>query len=123
MKLFGNILWVLCGGAILSAMWCLVGLLCFCTIIFIPVGLQCLKFSGFILWPFGRNVIFSNSVGNFLLNVVWILVFGWELAIASCLLGLLWCVTIVGIPFGIQFFKFGRIALMPFGTQIITQDW
>jgi uncharacterized membrane protein YccF (DUF307 family) len=35
------------------------------------------------------------------------------------LFGLLWCITIVGIPFGIQYFKFARISLMPFGAQIV----
>lgn len=70
------------------------------------------------LWPFGRDVLYSNSSFSFLLNVIWILLFGWELAIASCIIGLIWCITIIGIPFGLQCFKFARLAMFPFGAQI-----
>lgn len=56
--------------------------------------------------------------GIVLKNIIWILVFGWELAISSCVFGLAWCITIVGIPFGLQFFKFAKIALLPFESHI-----
>lgn len=122
MRTLGNILWFIFGGLILSILWGVAGLLCCCTIIAIPVGIQCFKFASFVLWPFGRDVVFSNGVGSFLLNLLWLLIFGWELALASCILGLLWCVTIVGIPFGIQFFKFTRLALLPFGAEIASAN-
>lgn len=118
MRVFGNILWVLFGGGILAVLWGIAGLLCCCTIIGIPTGIQCFKFTSLVIWPFGRNVIFANCTTSFLLNILWILVFGWELAVISCVLGLIWCITIVGIPFGTQCFKFARLALMPFGAQI-----
>ena len=121
MRTFGNILWFVFGGLLLSVMWGIIGVICCCTIIAIPIGVQCFKFASFVFWPFGRDVVFSNGVGNFLLNVIWILIFGWGLALTSCFFGLLWCITIVGIPFGLQHFKFARIALMPFGSQIVTQ--
>lgn len=57
----------------------IIGVICCCTIIAIPIGVQCFKFASFVFWPFGRDVVFSNGVGNFLLNVIWILMFGWEL--------------------------------------------
>ena len=121
MRTFGNVLWFIFGGLLLSLMWGIIGVICCCTIIAIPIGVQCFKFASFVFWPFGRDVVFSNGVGNILLNVIWILIFGWELALTSCFFGLLWCITIVGIPFGLQHFKFARIALMPFGSQIVTQ--
>lgn len=121
MRTFGNILWFIFGGLLLSLMWGIIGAICCCTIIAIPIGVQCFKFASFVFWPFGRDVVFSNGVGNFLLNVIWILMFGWELALTSCFFGLLWCIIIVGIPFGLQHFKFARMALMPFGSQIVTQ--
>lgn len=83
------------------------------------MGIQCFKFASLVFWPFGRNVIFANGTANFLLNILWILIFGWELSIVSFLLGLFWCVTIVGIPLGMQCFKFARLAFMPFGAHII----
>lgn len=118
MRTLGNILWLIFGGLILSVLWGVAGLICCCTIIAIPAGIQCFKFAAFVFWPFGRDVVFSSNVGNFLLNVIWILVFGWELAVVSCMLGLMWCITIIGIPFGLQFFKFAKIALLPFGSHI-----
>jgi len=118
MKVVGNILWLLFGGLLLAVLWALAGIICCCTIIAIPAGVQCFKIASFVLWPFGRDVIFSNNIGSFLLNVVWILAFGWELAISSCGLGILWCITLIGIPFGLQFFKFAKIALLPFGAHV-----
>lgn len=121
MRTLGNVLWFIFGGVFLSLIWGVIGAFCCCTIIAIPIGIQCFKFASFVFWPFGRDVVFSNGVGNFLLNVIWILMFGWELALTSCFFGLLWCSIIVGIPFGLQHFKFARMALMPFGFQIVTQ--
>ena len=62
------------------------------------------------------------GTGSFLVNILWIIFFGWELALASLAFGLVYCVTIVGIPFGLQYFKFMKLALMPFGAEIITID-
>ena len=119
MKTLGNIFWILFGGGILALIWGVVGLLCCCTIIGIPVGIQCFKFTSFVIWPFGRNVIFENCTTSFILNVLWILIIGWELTLISCIVGLAWCVTIFGIPFGVQCFKFAQLALMPFGARIV----
>jgi len=119
MKTLGNILWVLFGGIIFAALWFICGLICCCTIIGIPIGIQCFKFANYVLWPFGKSVQYSGNAGSFLLNVLWILLFGWELAVISVIVGLIWCVTIVGIPFGIQCIKFAQLALFPFGSTII----
>ena len=115
----GNVLWILFGGAFLALLWFIAAIICFISIIGIPIGLQCLKFASFVLYPFGRVAEYSGKMGHFLLNVLWILLFGWELALASVTVGLIWCVTIVGIPFGIQSIKFAQLAIMPFGTEIV----
>ena len=119
MRILGNFLWCCFGGGVIAILWALAGLLCCCTIIGIPMGVQCFKFASFIIWPFGRNVVYSGHTVSFLANIIWIMVFGWELAAFSLLLGIIWCITIVGIPFGQQCFKFAKLALMPFGAQII----
>lgn len=121
MRTLCNILWFIFGGLILSVLWGVVGIICCCTIIAVPAGIQYFKFASFVFWPFGRDVVFSNNVGSFLLNVIWILFFGWELAVVSCTLGVMWCITIIGIPFGLQFFKFAKIALLTFGAHISAQ--
>jgi len=120
MRLIGNLLWFFFGGVILWALWFLAGLLCCVTIIGIPFGVQCFKFASLMLWPFGRDIDFSKAgVGSFLMNILWILLLGWELAVTAVVIGLVYCVTIIGIPFGIQSFKFAKLALMPFGARIV----
>ena len=120
MKLLGNVFWIVFGGLILSILWFAVAIICFITIIGIPIGIQCLKFSGFVLYPFGRSVEYSGKISRFLVNILWIVFFGWELAIVSICVGLFWCLTIIGIPFGIQSFKFAQLAIMPFGASVVT---
>ncbi len=119
MKILGNILWFILGGGIISLLWLIAGVLCCCTIIFIPLAIQCLKFAGFTLYPFGRTMVNNGKVGSFLLNFLWILFFGWELASISVVIGILWCITIFGIPFGVQCMKFAQLAIMPFGTEVV----
>lgn len=119
MRVIGNILWVFFGGALLCIMWCIAGLICFCSIILIPVGIQCFKFATLVLWPFGREIISSSTTGSFILNFIWIVFFGWTLACVSLAVGLLWCLTVVGIPFGLQCFKFAKLALLPFGSNVV----
>ncbi len=118
MKIIGNILWLIFGGGLLAFVWMISGLICCITIIGIPVGLQCFKFAGLVIWPFGREIRYSSSTGSFLLNILWLIFFGWELALVSFVIGIVWCITIVGIPFGLQSIKFAKLALMPFGAEI-----
>ncbi len=119
MKLIGNILWIVFGGFILALMWAVAGLLLCITVIGIPFGVQCFKFAAFVFWPFGKKIETSGKVVSFLFNVIWLILLGWELALTSVAFGLLWCATVVGIPFGLQWFKFARLALMPFGSKIV----
>lgn len=119
MSIIGNLLWWIFGGILLAAAWALAGLLLCITIIGIPFGIQCIKIGFFVLWPFGQDVEIGNfGVGGFLLNILWILIFGWEIAVAHLVFGLLLCVTIIGIPFGMQHFKLAKLALIPFGASI-----
>ncbi|HBL83886.1 MAG: hypothetical protein A2Y17_00225 [Clostridiales bacterium GWF2_38_85] len=119
MRTIGNILWAIFGGFIQFLLWGVTGLLLCITLIGIPFGLQCFKIAGFVLWPFGRDVIYGGSAPSFLMNILWILFCGWELAVSAIVLGLLYCITLILIPFGIQSFKFAKLALMPFGTRIV----
>ena len=119
MKTIGNILWVIFGGIFLALGWAIAGVLCCITLIGIPIGLQCFKFAGLMLWPFGKTVIYGGSTGSFLANLLWIILLGWELAVASFVIGVVYCITVVGIPFGMQSIKFAKLALMPFGAQVV----
>ena len=119
MKLLGNILWFLLGGLVSALSWAFAGVLWCITIIGIPVGLQCFKFASLSLFPFGKDVLCGGGTPSLLLNILWLVVSGLPLAIAHAAWGCLLCITIVGIPFGLQFFKLARLALLPFGSRIV----
>lgn len=119
MGTMGNVLWFLLGGALTGVLWTFAGLLWCVTIIGIPVGKQCFKIAKLCFFPFGRSVIYGNGTSSFLLNVLWIIFAGWSLAIESTTIGVLFCITIVGIPFGKQYFKIAHLALTPFGAEVI----
>ena len=118
MRFFGNILWIVFGGFLSALGWVLAGCLWCVTIIGIPVGLQCFKLASISLNPFGKEVRYEGQAVSFLLNVVWFLVSGWALALINFVFGLILCITIVGIPFGRQFFKIAKLALCPFGAVV-----
>jgi len=119
MRFIGNIIWVVFGGLIGAIAWSLAGVLLCITIIGIPFGLQCFKIAGFVLWPFGREILLGNfGAGGLIFNIIWLIVFGWEFALAHLTIGLVFCVTIIGIPFGLQHFKLAMLGLIPFGAQI-----
>ena len=121
MKFIGNILWMILGGIIISLYYAIVGILFCLTIIGIPFGVQLLKIAGLALWPFGHEVLPDTNDGgclSVLMNIIWIVFGGIEIAIAHVGLGIFFCITIIGIPFGIQHFKMALLALMPFGKNI-----
>lgn len=118
MRIIGNILWIVLGGFLSALGWILMGCVWCVTIIGIPVGLQCFKLSSISFNPFGKAVRYEGEAVSFLLNIIWFLISGWELALINFLFGLLLCVTIIGIPFGKQFFKIAKLALRPFGAIV-----
>ena len=99
--------------------WWIVGLLWCCTVVGIPVGLQCFKLSSISLNPFGKEIVDEGGAVSLLLNILWICLSGIELAIANAVIGCIFCITIIGIPFGKQFFKIARVALLPFGAKVV----
>lgn len=121
MKFLGNIIWLLFGGIITCIEYLIASLLLMITIIGIPFGLQTLKLATLALWPFGKEVTSSPNSGgclSVLMNVIWILVGGIWICLTHLGFGLLLCITIIGIPFGIQHFKMAALALTPFGKTI-----
>lgn len=118
MGCLGNILWFLCGGLLSGLTWLLAGVLWCITIIGIPIGMQCFKFAQLSFFPFGKEVRYGGGAVSLLLNIIWLIVTGIPLAIESAVFGIILCMTIIGIPFGLQHFKIARLALMPFGASI-----
>ena len=118
MKFLGNILWFIFGGWIAGLSWLLAGLLWCITIVGIPIGMQCFKFAGISFFPFGKDVTYGGGAMSFLVNIIWLIVTGVPMALEHLAIGVTLCVTIIGIPFGLQHFKMAKLALMPFGTRV-----
>lgn len=118
MGFLGNVLWFLLGGAIGGLSWCLAGCLWCITIVGVPVGVQCFKLAAVSFWPFGKKVHYGGGTVSFLMNIIWLIASGLPLAIEHLVMGLVLCITVVGIPFGLQQFKLAKLALMPFGAEV-----
>lgn len=114
----GNILWFVFCGFWLGIGWIGAGILWSITIVGIPIGAQCFKIAGLVFTPFGREVEYGGGTVSLIANIIWIVVSGVPLAIAALVNGVILCVTIIGIPFGLQCFKIAKLALMPFGTSV-----
>lgn len=118
MGCLGNLLWIIFGGLVTSISWLILGCLWCITIIGIPIGLQCFKFASLSLAPFGKEVVYGGRTGSLVLNIFWIILAGIPMTIEYVVLGAAFCITIIGIPFGLQCFKLAKLSLMPFGTTL-----
>ena len=118
MKFLGNIVWLILGGMVIAIVYYIVGFLFCLTIIGIPFGFQLFKFGTFSLWPFGTQIIEGkDSIGctNLFMNILWIILGWWEIALMHIFFGFILCITIIGIPFGMHHFKMAGLSLLPFG--------
>ena len=121
MRTIGNVLWFVLAGWWLALGYVVAGLVAFVLIITIPFGIAAFRMAGYVVWPFGRTVVWKRQAGiwSVLGNVVWVIVLGWELALGHLIAGLLLCVTIIGIPFGIACWKMVPLALLPLGREVV----
>ena len=115
----GNFIWFLCGGILSGLSWIVAGILCCITIIGIPFGIQCFKFASLAFFPFGKEVQYGGGAMSLIANIKWLIFCGIPMAIENTVLGILLCITIIGIPFGMQFFKIAKLSLMPFGAIVL----
>lgn len=123
MQTLGNILWLIFVGLWVAIGFVVAGIVMFILLITIPFGIQAFKLAGFALWPFGRHVEYTAHVArplHIIGNIIWILFGGLWLAVQCLIGGVILCITIIGIPFGIQAFKLIPVALMPFGAEVVS---
>ncbi|WP_075602025.1 YccF domain-containing protein [Saccharicrinis aurantiacus] len=121
MRTLGNVIWFVFGGIFISIGYILASIPLFVSIIGIPFGIQTLKLAGVALWPFGKRI--TESAGNsgclsLFMNILWLITGGFGICLSHLLMGLLFSITIIGIPFGKQHFKLAGLALTPFGRII-----
>ena len=119
MSFLGNVLWFIFGGLFSGLSWVLSGVIWCITIVGIPYGKQCFKFASMSFAPFDKKIEYGGGVPSLLANVIWIIFFGIPMALENLIFDCIWCITIIGIPFGLQFFKIAKLSLAPFGARII----
>ena len=113
-----NILWLIFSGPALALEHAALGALLCVTIIGIPIGRQAFKMASLTLAPFGKEIVYGGGAPSVAANVVWLILGGWWSALCYLAEGALYCVTIVGIPFGLQLFKMAKLTLWPFGAEV-----
>lgn len=121
MSLIGNLIWLIFGGLLSGLAWILAGLGLCLTIVGIPFGVQAMKIGAATLAPFGKEVRElpdANGVLRIVFNLIWLVLFGWELAIAHFLWACILAITIVGLPFAKQHIKLIPLSLLPFGRTL-----
>jgi len=119
-----NVIWLVLCGIWLAIAYVLAGLVAFILIITIPFGIAAFRIANYVLWPFGRTTVPRRDagVGSLIGNILWIILFGWWLAISHLVAGIALCLTIIGIPLGLANFKMIPISLLPLGVQIVDSD-
>jgi uncharacterized membrane protein YccF (DUF307 family) len=124
MRVILNVVWLVLCGFWLAILYALAGLVACVLIITIPFGIAAFRISNYVLWPFGRTIAPKESagVGSMIGNVLWIILFGWWLAIGHLVTGIALCLTIIGIPLGLANFKLIPISLLPLGVRIVPSD-
>ena len=121
MSLLGNIIWLIFGGFLAGIGYIFGGILACLTIIGIPFGQQAIKLGIATMTPFGREIVPTPEAGstlNMILNIIWILVIGWTIAVTHLTSAAVLAVTIIGIPFALQHIKLIPLALFPFGREL-----
>ncbi len=124
MRTILNLIWLVLCGLWMAIAYALAGLLCFVLfflVVTIPFGIAAFRIANYVLWPFGRTISprRSSGIGSVIGNVIWIVLFGWWLAVGHLVTGTLLCLTVIGIPLGLANFKIIPISLMPLGVEIV----
>jgi uncharacterized membrane protein YccF (DUF307 family) len=124
MRLILNLIWLVLCGLWMALAYVVAGLICFVLIITIPFGIGAFRIANYVLWPFGRTIEPRRhaGVGSVIGNIIWIVLFGWWLALGHLIAGVALCLTIIGIPLGLASFKIIPITLVPLGVQIVPTD-
>ena len=122
-----NVIWLVLCGFWMAIGYVVAGLACFALfflVVTIPLGIASFRIASYVLWPFGRTIEPRSEagVGSLIGDIIWIVLFGWWLALGHLFTGVLLCLTIIGIPLGLGNFKIIPISLLPLGMRIVPVD-
>ncbi|MBS1248862.1 MAG: Inner membrane protein YccF [Chloroflexi bacterium] len=121
MNLLGNIIWLIFGGFLTGLGYIIGGLLTCLTIVGIPFGMQAIKIGVATMAPFGTEIVPTEKANRplrVIFNMIWLILFGWEIAVAHFVHGIILAITIIGLPFAKQHFRLIPLALFPFGQEL-----
>jgi uncharacterized membrane protein YccF (DUF307 family) len=124
MRLILNLIWLILCGLWMSICYVLAGIVCAILIITIPFAIASFRIASYVIWPFGRSIVARRDagIGSVIGNIIWIVLFGWWLALGHLTTGIILCCTIIGIPLGLANFKIIPISLVPLGVRIAPSD-
>ena len=125
MSCLGNVIWLIFGGFLAGLGYILGGLLVCITLVGIPFGQQAIKLGVATMSPFGKDLVVTEEASDPLkvtFNILWAVLFGWEIAVAHLTSALVLAITIVGIPFAKQHMKLLPMALAPFGRNLVPHE-
>jgi len=121
MRTLLNVLWFVLSGLWLAIGYAIAGIVLCLLVITIPFGVACFRLSAFVVWPFGRALVRKPEAGapSAVANVIWFVLVGVWMALAHVVLGLVLCLTIIGIPLGLGNFKLAAVAIAPLGKEVV----
>ncbi|MBD8553571.1 YccF family protein [Rhizobium sp. CFBP 8762] len=136
MRFIGNTIWFVFGGALLGLWWLIGAVLFAISIIGLPISRAAFEMAKMSAFPFGKDVVHVRELDGkgltpitaitgpigFIANIIWLFTFGWSLCLGYLIAGVLTCLTIIGIPFGLQAFKLAGISLWPVGRRVVTKE-
>jgi uncharacterized membrane protein YccF (DUF307 family) len=124
LRLILNLVWFVLHGWLLALAYLLAGLIACLLVVTFPFGIACFRLAGFAALPFGRTTVPAPGAGtgSALGNLLWFLLIGWWLSLLHVVAGIAYCVTIIGIPFGLALFKLALVGLFPLGKQVVDSD-
>ena len=132
MRTIANILWVIFGGWLSALLWIFAAIIMAISIIGIPWARACVDIAKFSFWPFGSRLVPRATVTGrddigtgglgLIGNIIWFILAGWYLALSHFVMGCLWCVTLIGIPFGVAHFRLARQSLAPIGMMVVPRE-
>jgi uncharacterized membrane protein YccF (DUF307 family) len=129
LRLLLNLVWLVLHGWLLALAYALAGVVACLLVVTVPFGIAAFRLAGFVVWPFGRTTVRAPGAGvaSAVGNLLWFLVAGWWLALVHLAAGVVFCLTVVGIPFGIASFKLAAVGLFPLGKRVVEtappRDW
>lgn len=125
MTLLLNLAWFIVGGGFVAGIaWIVLGCVLAITVVGLPFAFAAFRIAGFAAWPFGRTLVDVREfgerpiVGTDIANVLWVIFAGIWLWISHVMAGIAYCVTIIGIPFGLAHFRLAAVSFAPLGKRV-----